>query len=72
MPETVTVTWTEQDTGGTGLTGSIRFQLSAPLDSTGGTTYETRPVSYPITGGTGQSDPLLANDDPGVPAAGSP
>lgn len=68
MAEMVTVTWTEEDVAAHGLDGAIRFTLVEALDSTSGTTYEPVALSYPITAGAGQSDPMLANDDPSVPA----
>ena len=64
MPVTmVTVTWDELDIGGAGLTGSISFLLSQALtDATTGAIYEPDARSYSISGGTGQTVPIVPND----------
>jgi len=64
--EFVTVTWTELDVGGTGLYGSVRAALSGRV-IIGGTTYEPKPLSFPIINSAGQTTPpLLASDSPGA------
>ena len=63
--EFVTVTWTELDVGGAGLYGSVRAALSGRV-VIGSTTYEPKPLSFPVINSAGQTVPLLANDSPGA------
>jgi hypothetical protein len=66
--QTVTVTWTEEDAAEVALGGYVTFQLDCPLvDTATGVIAEPEPPrSYWFTGGSGSSDPLVANDSSGV------
>jgi hypothetical protein len=69
---TVTVTWTEQDIGQAPLGGNITFALNEPVsDATSGIDYRPVPKTYFFTSATGESDPLIANDDVTLQPAGS-
>lgn len=71
MFSTVTVTWDEADPAGTPASGSVSFQLTAPLIDPSGLVAETLPKSYFFTSGTGTSDPLAANDSAGAVPSGT-
>jgi hypothetical protein len=69
---TVVVTWDEQDIGENALSGTITFALSQLLDDvTDGTIIEPVPLPFRFVGGTGTSDPLVANDSPSVIPSGT-
>ena len=69
--QTVTVSWNEADPAGNPASGSVTFQLSAPLIDTTGEVAETLQKAYFFTAGTGTSDPLVANDSAGAVPAGT-
>ena len=71
--QTVTVTWDEQDVGADALGGYVSFQLTADLqDTADGIDVRRSPAkAFFFTGPTGQSDPLAANDSPGITPTGT-
>lgn len=71
--QTVTVTWDEEDVGGGALGGYVSFQLTADLqDQADGIDVRRSPAkTFFFTGPAGSSDPLTANDSPGVTPAGT-
>jgi hypothetical protein len=69
--QTVTIDWDEADPALAGATGTITFLLSTPLhDPVGGEDANTVPKTYSFSG-SGQSDPLVANDSSGITPTGS-
>lgn len=71
MFQVVTVTWDETDPAGNPASGSVTFQLTAPLIDPSGLVAETIPKTYFFISGTGTSDPLAANDSAGAVPAGT-
>lgn len=70
--QTVTVTWSEVDPAGNPASGSVTFQLTAPLiDGATGQVAETLQKTYFFTSGTGTSDALVANDSSGATPSGT-
>ena len=70
--QTVTVTWNELDVGQAPLGGYVSFRLSAvEADSTDGLEIQPEPLTYFFTDATGESGPLVANDNVSLVPAGS-
>lgn len=68
----VTVSWDETDPAGDPASGSVTFQLTAPLiDGATGQVAETLQKTYFFTSGTGTSDALVANDSSGATPTGT-
>ncbi len=69
---TVTVTWNVEDLGLQPLGGTVSFQLSAVLtDGSSVIVADTAPLTYNFAGGTGTSEPLVANDNVTLSPAGT-
>lgn len=69
--QTVTVTWSEVGPTGAPASGSVTFQLTAPLIDSSGEVAETLRQPYFFTAGTGTSDALVANDSSGATPSGT-
>ena len=71
--QTVTVTWDEEDVGAGALGGYVSFQLTADLqDTADGIDVRRNPAkTFFFIGPSGTSDPLAANDSPGVTPTGT-
>jgi hypothetical protein len=69
----VVITWDETDIGGSALSGSVGFQISANVVDTasGQVARSAPPLSFPFMGGSGSSEPLVANDSAGISPAGT-
>lgn len=70
---TVVITWIVSDIAQAETSGTIEFRLSQPLTdtSTGDIITPDPPRTYSFDDTSGQSDPLLANDNPSLDPQGS-